>query len=237
MSIAVCDDDTKIQSIVQEYICKYSMEKNMDIKVDCYDTGEELCNQYQRGKYDLIFLDIEFTGRSGIEVGSFIRDRVQDEKVQIAYISGKTKYALELFEYHPINFLIKPFTEADVQKIIDKFILIDNQDEDNFEFKVRGQSYKLKLSEIMYFSSCGRKTTIHTKAESIEFYDSLDRVYSCVKHNKFLYVHKSYIVNYCYIKKMEYQQLRLLDETVIPISKTRRTEIRKMFMDIKIGEK
>lgn len=237
MSIAVCDDDTKIQSIVQEYICKYSMEKDMDIKVDCYDTGEELCNQYQRGKYDLIFLDIEFTGRSGVEVGSFIRDRVQDEKVQIAYISGKTKYALELFEYHPINFLIKPFTEADVQKIIDKFILIDNQDEDNFEFKVRGQSYKLKLSEIMYFSSCGRKTTIHTKTESIEFYDSLDRIYSCIKNNKFLYVHKSYIVNYCYIKKMEYQQLRLLDETVIPISKTRRTEIRKMFMDIKIGEK
>ena len=60
MSIAVCDDDTKIQSIVQEYICKYSMEKDMDIKVDCYDSGEELCNQYQRGKYDLIFLDIEF---------------------------------------------------------------------------------------------------------------------------------------------------------------------------------
>ena len=89
----------------------------------------------------------------------------------------------------------------------------------------------------MYFSSCGRKTTTHTKAESIEFYDSLDRIYSCVKNNKFLYVHKSYIVNYCYIKKMEYQQLRLLDETVIPISKTRRTEIRKMFMDIKIGEK
>ena len=118
MSIAVCDDDTKIQSIVQEYICKYSMEKDIDIKVDCYDTGEELCNQYQRGKYDLIFLDIEFTGRSGVEVGSFIRDIVQDEKVQIAYISGKTKYALELFEYHPINFLIKPFTEADVQKII-----------------------------------------------------------------------------------------------------------------------
>ena len=69
-----------------------------------------------------------------------------------------------------------------------------------------------------------------------EFYSSLEQVYNSLKRMRFLYVHKSYLVNYKHIRKMEYEQVTLSDGTLIPISQSRRSDIRKQFLDLKKGD-
>ena len=161
---------------------------------------------------------------------------MEDEIVQIAYISGNTGYALELFEYHPINFLVKPFKESDVERVIDKYLILSRQKVNKFQFKIRKDIYNIPLLEIIYFSSMARKITLHGRNEDFEFYDSLEKIYSQVKGKQFLYVHKSFIVNYQYIKKMGYEEIVLFDGTIIPISQARRPAISKQFMAIKQEE-
>jgi DNA-binding LytR/AlgR family response regulator len=204
--------------------------------MECFDSGDHLCENYEKGKYDLIFLDIEYEGKNGVETGKYIRETMGDETVQIAYISGNIGYAMELFEYHPINFLEKPVSEAAVKRVVDKYLLLSNQKFENFQYKIGSDRFQVALSEIKYFSSRARKVTLHGKEKDEEFYGSLETIYSQVKGKQFLYVHKSFIVNYQYIKKMEYEQVILHDETVIPISQSRRSAIRKQFMDIKKEE-
>jgi DNA-binding LytR/AlgR family response regulator len=105
-----------------------------------------------------------------------------------------------------------------------------------FHYKVGGKRIRVSLSEVYYFSSRGRKITIHKMNEEEEFYGILEKVYSEVKNKHFLYVHKSYIVNYQYIKKMEYEQVTLKGGETIPISQARRTAIRKQFHELKKEE-
>ena len=69
--------------------------------------------------------------------------------------------------------------------------------------------------------------------ERIEFYDSLDKVYKKLKAKNFLFIHKSIIVNYNFIRKMAYEEVTLFDGTVLPISQIRRKAIRKMYMEIR----
>lgn len=236
IKIAICDDDINIQFAVEEFLQQIFDAYNLSVEIECFDFGDQLCEIYKKGMYDLIFLDIEYKGKNGVEVGRYIRENIGDETVQIAYISGNTGYALELFEYRPLNFLIKPIAEADVKRVIDKYLILSNQKMEKFQYKIGSKQYQVALSEIKYFSSRARKVTLHGKEATEEFYGSLETIYSQLKGKQFLYVHKSFIVNYQCIRKMEYEQVVLSDGTVVPISQSRRAAIRKQFLDIKKGE-
>lgn len=236
IKIAICDDDINIQFTIEGFLQHILEEYGVESEIECFDLGDKICENYEKGKFDLIFLDIEYEGKNGVEVGKYIREIVGDEIVQIAYISGNTGYAMELFEYRPINFLVKPITETEVKKVIDKYLILSNQKVENFQYKIGSDIYQVALSEIKYFSSRARKVILHGREREAEFYGSLETIYSQVKGKQFLHVHKSFIVNYQCIKKMEYEQVILYDGTVIPISQARRSVIRKQFMDIKKGE-
>ena len=233
---AICDDDIKIQFTIEKFVQSILEEYSIEKEIECFDCGDKLCNIYEKGKFDLIFLDIEYKGKNGVEVGKYIRETIGDESVQIAYISGNTGYAMELFEYRPINFLVKPISETEVRKIIDKFLLLNNQKLEIFQYKIGPNIFQIALSEIVYLSSNARKITLHGKNKNDEFYGSLEYIYTTLKGKNFLYVHKSFIVNYQCIKKMSYEQVIMCDGTTIPISQSRRPAIRKQFMAIKKGE-
>ncbi len=234
--IAICDDDINIQFAIEGFLQQIFDGYNLSVEIECFDAGDRLCEIYKKGMFDLIFLDIEYEGKNGVEVGRHIRETIGDEMVQIAYISGNTGYALELFEYHPINFLVKPIAEMDVKRVVDKYLILSNQKREKFQYKIGSKRHQVALSEIKYFSSRARKVTLHGKENEEEFYGSLETIYSQLKGKQFLYVHKSFIVNYQCIKKMEYEQVVLHDGTVVPISQSRRAAIRKQFLDIKKGE-
>ena len=210
------------------------ISKLIDIRfeTDCFSSGEELCDEMKSNPYDLIFLDIELPRMNGVAVGKYIRESLNNETVQIAYISSKQQYAMELFESRPINFLIKPITSEKILTIIEKLLKLHAVDTQIFKFKVRQEYIKLPMSEIIYFSSSGRTVTLVSLDKSYTFYDTLEDIYSEIKNRHFLYIHKSFIVNYRYVRQYEYEQVTLLDGTVLPISQPRRKLIRKMILEM-----
>ena len=62
-----------------------------------YD-GESLCEYLKSSSsVDLLFLDIELPKCNGVEVGKYIREKLENEETEIIYISSKTNYAMKLF--------------------------------------------------------------------------------------------------------------------------------------------
>ena len=234
--IAVCDDESVICRTIYDMIKDISKLIDIRFETDCFSSGEELCDEMKSNPYDLIFLDIELSRMNGIAVGKYIRESLNNETVQIAYISSKQQYAMELFESRPINFLIKPITSEKILTIIEKLLKLHAVDTQIFKFKVRQEYIKLPMSEIIYFSSSGRTVTLVSLDKSYTFYGTLEDIYSEIKNRHFLYIHKSFIVNYRYVRQYEYEQVTLLDGTVLPISQPRRKLIRKMILEMEDGK-
>lgn len=230
--IAVCDDESVICRTIYDMIKDISKLIDIRFETDCFSSGEELCDEMKSNPYDLIFLDIELSRMNGIAVGKYIRENLNNETVQIAYISSKQQYAMELFESRPINFLIKPITSEKIRAIIEKLLKLNAVDTQIFKFKVRQEFIKLPMSEIIYLSSSGRTVTLVSLDKSYTFYGTLEDIYSEIKNGHFLYIHKSFIVNYRYVRQYEYEQVTLLDGTVLPISQPRRKLIRKMILEM-----
>lgn len=233
MQIAICDDEDKICLQLKDILGSISDEKSVEFIIQIFQCGEDLCKSLKDKDYDLIFLDIELPKINGIEVGKYIREKLNNEIVQIAYISAKTEYAMELFDYRPINFLQKPLDKEKVLKVIDKYMILREQDNYIFSYKKNREFFDIPMSEIMYFESSYRKVKVYMRNGEDEFYDSLDKVYKKLKAKNFLFIHKSIIVNYNFIRKMAYEEVTLFDGTVLPISQIRRKAIRKMYMEIR----
>ena len=234
--IAICDDEQSICSQLENILIDIAGNKIVEFEIETFISGESLCTELQRQKYDLIFLDIELPKISGIDVGKYIRDELKNESVQIAYISAKEGYAMELFEFRPINFLIKPIEKEKVAKVIHQYMVITEQDNHIFEYKKRMEYYKVLMSEIIYLESRNRKVSIYTTNGEDEFYETMENIYNVVKEHEFLFIHKSIIVNYRFIKKISYEEVVMLDGTILPISQSRRPAIKSMYMKIRKGE-
>lgn len=228
--IAVCDDERAVSSLVEELVMKIAEELSIQCDVDVYDSGEVLCHELDKEEYDLIFLDIELPKMNGIEIGKYIREVQRNEIVQIAYISAKEQYAMELFDYRPINFLVKPLDINKVKKVIAKLIVIVKDKIQLFTYKKGYDFVKVPISEILYFERERRKITVTTSKMTDTFYENLEEIYAKVKSNKFLFVHKSFIVNYRYIRRMKYDEVEMIDGRHIPISQSHRKLIRQMYM-------
>ena len=231
--IAICDDEPKICAMLENMLIDILETRGVYYEIEPFYSGENLCVEIQRQIFDLIFLDIELKKKSGLDVSNYIRNELGDESVQIAYISAKTGYAMDLFEFRPINFLVKPLEYSKVVKVIDKFFTITMQNNQFFEYKKRTDFFKIPMSDILYFESKNRKIHITMLQGEDEFYGSMEDVYSIVKNHQFLYIHKSIIVNYRQIKKISYEQIIMVDGIALLISQSRRSAIKKMCMKIR----
>ena len=77
---------------------------------------------------------------------------------------------------------------------------------------------------------------IKTSSEEDNFYGSLEKIEEQLKKNGFLSPHKSYLVNYRFIRSFRSDMIILTNNEEIPVAKSKRKEIAKAQIAIENGE-
>lgn len=230
--IAVCDDDKNIGGYIERVILNYGKRENIKFEVDVYFTGEGLIASCQQGEhYDLIFLDIQMEGSTGIEIGNHIRNQLKNDLMHIIYISAHSNYALELFKIRPLDFLIKPFGEKEILDDLKKAIELSNYKGQFFSYTKNWETYKIPLKDILYFKSSNKEVEIYYSDGKDVFYSSLESIYKEVAKWRFFYCHQSYLVNYNQVTVFRYDQLTLKNGEVLGISQGKRKRVRQILQE------
>lgn len=233
IKIAVCDDEEKICEQMENILLSIFEHLSAKCIIDLFFTGEELCLELRKQSYDLIFLDIELKKMNGVSVGKFIRDTLKNEITQIIYISSNQHYAMELFQCRPFDFVTKPLTYQRLDELIRKYISISKRGELFFSYKIGFDTYKVPYQDIVFFEKIERKIYIHfTSGEIQAFYGTMDDVCQRIHSKYFLLIHKSYLVNFNYIKVFKHNEIKLIDNTTLTISQTKRKSILKQYDEL-----
>lgn len=227
--IAVCDDEVKICSELENIILDFQKQTCQDISIDAFYSGEEFINYIKNGNnFDLIFLDMEIGIINGVKVGHFIRDELHDYITKIVYISSKNSYDRQLFDVQPLNFLPKPLDRRKIIKNIELAIMLFEKENKTFSFKVGNEIYKLPIKEIIYFESVGRQIKLVSTNEIFYFYDTIDSVAERLSKNRFIIPHRSYIANYDSTVIISKDEIKMCNGDIIPVSRSRAKEVREM---------
>ena len=178
---------------------------------------------------DILFLDIELFQMTGIEVGSYIRNQLDDMGMQIIYISGKASYAQQLFKTQPLDFLVKPISKDQISDVLEMAFRIIKHKNEKFEFQQGKNYYYVPMGDIVYLGSEGRKVKIVTQKEIFEFYGRLKEIAKRLPDN-FIIIHKSYIVNKEYIFRYTYEMVELANGITLTISPANRKQVRERIL-------
>lgn len=211
-------------------LLQWAEGKNVRIDTNVWYTGEGLKRYLEAGnRLDILFLDIELFRMTGIEVGSYIRNQLDDMGMQIIYISGKASYAQQLFKTQPLDFLVKPISKSQISGVLETAFKIMKRKNEKFEFRQGKDYYYVQIGDIVYFASQGRKVKIVTPRETYEFYGRLREVAKRLPED-FITIHKSYIVNKEYIFRYTYERVELVNGIILTISPANRKQVRERIL-------
>lgn len=228
-NIAICDDDIILCSEFEKIIDRYISEVPISFKT--FYSGEALVQSLKMGEYfDLIFLDIELEKLNGVDVGRIIRDKLDNENLQIIYISAKSQYAMELFEIRPMNFLVKPISDEAIISCVEKSMKLSSINNTCFEVKRGTDITRVPYKDILYYESFNRKVVVHTLNDDYTMYGKLNDLEDLLpKH--FLRIHQSYIINSEKVFRWKANEVILTNSTVLPISKKHHKTVIQFLLD------
>lgn len=229
-NIGICDDGKNTCSSIENMLLQYAEERNIRIETSVWYTGEGLKDYLERGNpLDILFLDIELLRMSGIEVGHYIRNQLDDMGMQIVYISGKASYARQLFKTQPLDFLVKPITKPQISDVLETALRLLKRKNEKFQFRQGRDYYNVPMGDIVYFTSEGRKVKIVTLKETFTFYGRLKETAGALPED-FITIHKSYIVNKEFVFRYTYEMVELVNGVVLTISPANRKQVRKSIL-------
>lgn len=215
MKIVVCDDEAEICENIKQII-DWMISEGLFPKSEmliCYN-GESLLKEEC---IDLVLLDIDMPGMSGMEVALHLSERKNPPL--IVFVTAHDELVYDSFRYHPFAFVRKKYLEEElVQVLKDCKKEFDNRDR-FFSFKSGGDTVKLSFSHILYFEAEANYLIIHTENETYRMRTTMSGIENDLKNEGFIRIHKGFLVNQEHIRTLKQEEVVLETDDILPIGK------------------
>ncbi|MCR5213517.1 MAG: LytTR family DNA-binding domain-containing protein [Eubacterium sp.] len=232
ISIAVCDDDHSYHELIESYCNDFFQEIGVEYEFTSYYSGEDILNENEKD-IDLLFLDIEMGGINGIETMKRIESMPNIHR--IIFISCHVELIEDAFGYKPIGFMVKPLDKDKIYKKLGE--LYNKMLSDSFiEFSDMDSNNLFRKSDIIYIKAVSNYIILITNKEERTITCTLKKCAEQVNGNPFVRIHKSYIINLGYVKKISSTQVFLKNDTVFPIGRSYLATLKKEYQRYLIEE-
>lgn len=194
--------------------------------VGACNNAHEATKVLAENKVDLIFTDIEMPKLNGIEMVNSLY-----QPPMVIFATAYPNFAVKGFELNAVDYILKPisyeaFLKAS-QKALKLFTLTHQKQSQTLEFifvKVDKRIIKVNIADILYVEGLKDYISIFCKTERLITYLGITKIQEALPSNKFIRVHKSYIVNKDAITAFDGGSIEI-NRKSIPIGRTYKSEI------------
>ena len=229
MRIVICDDEKRICAILAEKVGKICP----DAEIITYASGKELLNADELP--DILLLDIRMPEISGMDVAKILRDR--DWRKILIFITGEEDQVFNSFDLRAFHFLVKPVADKKLKEVLDnarkeleRYGDISGKKDKYIEIQSGTSHIRINLSKLLYAEVYDRKTILHMKDESIEYYGQLSALEELVGKD-FYRIHRSYLVNMKYVERYDRTSVTTLGGDNSPIARREYDGFLKAYME------
>jgi len=226
----IIDDESPAIQILTEYI---EMMPELEL-FKSFDNPVKALNEIDEDDdISIIFMDIDMPQMSGLELAVFLRNRTR----HLIFTSAHASYAIEAFDLKASHYLLKPFGfvkfGTTVKEIIadDASIHQNKTREDDIIFirsELKNKLIKINIKDIIVIEAMNNYIQIHAPSVTHTVYLTMKELKkSLADRQKFIQVHKSFIINKNFITNVEGALIRMSNKLLIPIGTTYKDDFDK----------
>ena len=221
LRIAICDDEDSAVAAHKKITEACLRQCGSAGEIVTYTAGDNLLYDITEDDFffDLILLDIEMPGSTGMEIAAQIKSCLPN--VKIIFITSHIEYAIDAFElsifrYVPKDEIAKRLFSA----IQDAIKLITLEDGKVYTIQTNSRLEKIPYREIYYIEREGKNAKISAAGGVSKVRKSLQQVYEELNAEEFLYIDRGCIVNLIHIMQIKDRMAVLKNGMSLPISRT-----------------
>lgn len=232
LNCLIIDDEPVARKGLAEYVGEIDF---LHLVAQC-ENAPKAATFLAEGSIDLIFLDIQMPRLTGID---FIKTVKKPPMVIIT--TAFSEYALEGYSLDVVDYLLKPIPFDRFMKATQKAFEVHSlkqlsgqpREADHFFVKCDSKYEKLFYHEVQYIEALQNYAVIHTVNRKLITYITMTGLESQLPKERFLKVHKSYIISIPHIKALEGHEI-LIGEVRIPISRNLKDEVMSQILGNKL---
>ncbi|MGB0837399.1 MAG: LytR/AlgR family response regulator transcription factor [Flavobacteriaceae bacterium] len=226
----IVDDEPLAHEIIEE-LC--SMIPHVKLMKNCYNAMEAMA-YLNENQVDFMFLDINMPKLRGLD---FLRTLSNPPKTIVT--TAYQEFALEGFELEVVDYLLKPFSFDRLVKAINKVTKTKKSDfvlqpkeavSSSFFIKGDKKHHQIELDRVLFIEAFGNYTKLFLADETIISHDKISHYDEFLDSEKFMRVHKSFIVSIKKIKFIEGNRIIIQDHKV-PIGQTYKSKVNSLLRE------
>jgi two-component system LytT family response regulator len=244
MRIIIVDDEALARGVVREYLADHS---DVEIVAECAN-GFEAIKAITELEPDLAILDIQMPKLDGFEVAELAAG-----KCRFMFATAFDQYAIKAFEYHALDYLLKPFSQqrfdqalvharasmgkpdavADPVREMVRAAGARNKPLGRVLIRDGARVHVIASEKIDYIEAQDDYVQIHTEGKAYLKNQRLSELESQLDADKFLRIHRSYLLNIDCISRIEQagkdsHVAVLKDGSKLPISRSGYQKVRSV---------
>ncbi|MBQ8160257.1 MAG: response regulator transcription factor [Clostridia bacterium] len=229
--VAVCDDESVHAEWIGKTISGEFEKQGETVSVSSFTGGRALQSRLSDGKsYDVFFLDIDMPDMDGIALCRHIRKLKGDALV--VFISNREEMVFQVFEVAPFRFVRKSRFNQEIGRVT-RDLLVELRSREARYLKLQDERsdtvYVINARDVLYIEALRKQCEIHTRSETIRLTIQFGKVMECFSPYHFIQIHRSYLVNPNFIHRINAESVRLDSGAELPLSRSRRQEVRDAF--------
>jgi two-component system LytT family response regulator len=238
----IVEDEYLARDLLKRYLSEY---EDFEIIGEC-ENGFEAVKSINELKPDLIFLDIQLPKINGFEILELL-----EHKPQIIFTTAYDEYAVKAFEVNALDYLMKPYSVMRLKNALEKVRkqlsenMIQSDLKNNISAEITYLSETLTriivkknkeiliipTEEVILLEAEDDYVSINSTKGNFLKYKTMKYYEDNLPKDKFIRIHRSYILNISYLKKIESIEKDthyavLHDGKQIPISKNGFTKLK-----------
>lgn len=222
------DDEPMALEIISSFC-----QRHGDMEVKTFTNPVAGMEQVKKLKPHLLFLDVEMGDLNGIELA-----RELPGETFLILTTAYAQYAIDGFELNAIDFLHKPFSynrfEKAVGKVIERYSLQSLSGnpvftDESITLKVEYKNTHIKLKDILYIESMDNYVRIHLQDQApLMSQISMKSTQELLPPEKFIRIHKSFIVPIHRIASYTQKEVLLYNGTKVPVGRNYSKELKSL---------
>lgn len=228
LDIAICEDEINEEEKLTALLDEAEIKNTYTV----FTNGEEFLSSFQKGKYDLLLMDIYIEGSiTGIDTVKKVRQI--DCDIPVVFITTSKEHALESYRLSAIKYIEKPVSKNQIYDAL-HLAKLKKEDAPSLHIKKNGIPEKILLSDILYIEQQKRQVFIFLRnGEEISCYEKISVLSEQLQGHDFFVPHKSFVVNLCFAKHidMELKCFVMENGKNIPIKREQQSSAKKALED------